>query len=103
MMWEHTEDLLFTDMILVGIYTGLEPIELINIKNENIHLEEGYIIGGTKTKAGTNRIVPIKSEIKSIIVKKYNPNNQYLFNDYNAFKHEYTPLLMISIEVDFQE
>lgn len=92
MMWEHTEDLPFADMILVGIYTGFRPIELISIKNENIHLEEGYIIGGTKTKAGTNRIVPIKSEIKSIIKKKYNPDNEYLFNDYNAFEHEYTPL-----------
>lgn len=92
MMWEHTEDLPFTDMILVGIYTGFRPIELISIKNENIHLEEAYIIGGTKTKAGTNRIVPIKSEIKSIIIKKYDPNNEYLFNDYNAFEHDYTPL-----------
>ena len=72
-IWEHIEVIPFADMLLVGIYTGFWPIELITIKNENIHLDKGYIIGGTKTKAGTDRVVPIRSEIKPIIEKNSIP------------------------------
>lgn len=91
-LWSRSDDLPFADMILIGIYTGLRPIELISIKNENIHLKEGYLIGGTKTKAGTNRVVPIRQEIKPLIENRIDMNNEYLFNDYNMFTHDKTPL-----------
>lgn len=45
--------------ILIMIYTGLRPIEFLNIEKKNLHLDERYMIGGTKTKSGTNRIIPI--------------------------------------------
>ena len=53
--------------IIVQIYTGLRPTELIELRTENINLEEGYMIGGMKTKAGTNRIIPIHPKIENII------------------------------------
>ena len=37
----------------------MRPIELLSIKMENVHLDERYIIGGVKMKAGKNRIIPI--------------------------------------------
>ena len=37
----------------------MSPIELLSIKMENVHLDERYIIGGGKTKAGKNRIILI--------------------------------------------
>ena len=55
-------------------------------------MEENYIIGGTKTKAGTNRTVPIRQEIKPLIEKRFDSSNEYLFNDYNMFDHKNVPL-----------
>lgn len=54
-------------MVLVLIYTGLRPTELRELDRGNIHLEEGYLVGGTKTKAGKDRVVPIHSSVKPYI------------------------------------
>lgn len=69
---------IFIDGFKISIYTGIRPLELVTIKNENVFLEENYMIGGCKTEAGTNRIIPIHPEIKDIIKKYYNPENEYL-------------------------
>ena len=42
------------------IYTGMRIGELFGLRTENVH--ETYVIGGEKTKAGRNRIIPIRSE-----------------------------------------
>ena len=55
--------------VLIQSYTGMRPTELMDTKLENIHLEEGYIIAGIKTKAGTNRTIPIHSKVKPLIKK----------------------------------
>ena len=91
-LWNHIDQIPFADMILIGIYTGFRPIELVQLKNKNVNLDENFIIGGTKTKAGTNRTVPIRFDIKPLIAKRYNPSNEYLFNDYNMFEHDIVPL-----------
>lgn len=49
-------------MILLLIYTGLRIGELFSLRRENIHLDERYFTGGSKTKAGKNRTVPILPE-----------------------------------------
>lgn len=87
-LWEVKDEVPFVDMILVGLYSGFRPIELTMIKKANVYLSEGYIIGGTKTKAGTNRMVPIHPRIKEIIEKRCNTTSEYLFNDYNMFEGE---------------
>lgn len=87
-LWEVEKELPFADMILVGLYSGFRPVELTMIKTSDVHLSEGYIIGGTKTRAGTNRTVPIHPKIKGIIEKRCNENNEYLFSDYNMFERE---------------
>lgn len=92
LLWKNVNDIPFVNMILVGIYSGFRPVELTMIKTENVNLSENYIIGGTKTEAGTNRIVPIHPEIKSLIEKRYDINQEFLFNDYHMFKHDVTSL-----------
>lgn len=52
------------------IYTGLRSTEFTNVTIENINLDEGYIIDGGKTKAGTNRIIPISNKIYDMILKR---------------------------------
>lgn len=57
----------FTGYILILCYAGLRPGELMDIKLENIHLNEGYMIGGGKTEAGTNRTIPIADVIRPVV------------------------------------
>lgn len=64
-------------MTFVLLCTGFRPSEITDLKKENIHLNENYIIGGGKTKAGSNRRVPISKHIKPILqrwIERDNPN-----------------------------
>lgn len=61
-------------LILIYIFTGARPSELLNLPRKNIHLNEinearevSYIIAGIKTQAGKNRIIPIHEVIKPYV------------------------------------
>jgi len=83
-LWDHVNDVPFVDMILIGIYSGWRPQELAILKTGNIDLKEQTMQGGMKTNAGKNRIVPIHPRILSLIEERYNPENEFLFNDENC-------------------
>lgn len=51
--------------ILILIYTGMRINELLELPCENVH--DKYIVGGKKTTAGKNRIIPILPEISPYI------------------------------------
>lgn len=68
-----------THLILIYIYTGLRVGELLYINRDNIHINEpcnddgvdrviSYIVAGSKTAAGKNRIVPIHNDIKQFVI-----------------------------------
>ena len=61
----------FTGYILIMIYTGMRIGELYSILKDNVHLDEHYMIGGIKTEAGKNRIIPISDRIFPIVKKCY--------------------------------
>lgn len=77
-LWENVGRIEGIDLILIQCYSGFRPNELLTLKTENIFLDMGYMIGGFKTKAGTNRKVPIHSKIKELICSRYDLNNEYL-------------------------
>lgn len=66
-LWKFEHLIYGVDTIIMMIYTGFRIGELIDIKCKDVNLEQGYIIGGKKTEAGTNRLVPINSKIKKLI------------------------------------
>ena len=41
------------------LYSGLRIEELLRIKMADVHLDEQYIVGGIKSRAGKQRIIPI--------------------------------------------
>ena len=47
-------------IILMLIYTGMRIGELFSLPLEDCH--ENYVVGGEKTEAGRNRVIPIKPE-----------------------------------------
>lgn len=65
---------------LLLLYTGFRVNELLTLKSEQIHLAEGYIQGGLKTKAGRDRIVPIHHRITSLLEYFLNKENKNLFD-----------------------
>lgn len=67
-LWEM-EGNRYAEMILILLYTGMRVGELLILKNENIHLSDRYMVGGIKTPAGENRIIPIHAKIAHLIEK----------------------------------
>lgn len=68
------------DTVIFLLYTGFRISEMLELKIENIDLQNQTIMGGTKTAAGKNRIVPIHSKIKEIVENRYKMSRSgYLF------------------------
>jgi len=85
LLWEHVNDKQYVDAILIQCYSGWRPQELGLLELENVDLEEWTFKGGMKTEAGTDRVVPIHSKIRDLVVRKYKEakalGSKYLFNN----------------------
>lgn len=53
--------------ILILLYTGMRANELIGQDPKAVFLDEGYMIGGSKTAAGRNRIIPIHPAVADLV------------------------------------
>jgi integrase len=69
----------YADYILCLIYTGYRPTELFQLTRESYNSEHNYLIGGIKTDAGKNRIVPVSPKIELIIRERASSDSRYLF------------------------
>ena len=79
------------------IYTGMRIEETVELKKENIDLQEGFIHGGNKTRKGKNRSIPIHKDIVEIIKELYenSPTDYLIYNDkwiFSKKKNENKPL-----------
>lgn len=90
-LWNNVETTKYVDVILIQCYSGWRPQELGLIKLENVDLENDTFIGGMKTTAGTNRIVPIHSKIKPLVKARYDEakriGSEYLINCTDSTTH----------------
>lgn len=68
----------FVDTVLILIYTGVRIGELLSIKKSDVCLKERYMIGGSKTSAGINRIIPIHKDIIPLIKNRLKESNYHL-------------------------
>lgn len=66
-LWQHAGKTPGADEALIMIYTGMRPSELLQIKAENVDLENRLMIGGIKTKAGKDRYIPICKRIMPLV------------------------------------
>ncbi len=81
-LWKYSEDL-NARYSLIQLYTGMRIGEVIQMKKDNIHIEERYMIGGSKTKAGIDRIIPICEKLLPIIKDLAEKStSERLMNDY---------------------
>ncbi len=87
-----------TAQMLVMLYTGIRPGELMSICTENVHLDEHYMTGGIKTKKGKNRKIIIPDRLKPVLemmiqenrnlIAWYNKSEEF----YNAWKDKRSQL-----------
>lgn len=83
LLWKHTNHpAVFAQ--LIQCYTGFRPQELLNIKLEDIDLDQMVIKGGMKTKAGKDRLVPIHPCLQELVKEKY---KQSVDEGYTYFIH----------------
>lgn len=68
------------ELPLILIYTGWRISELMALRREDVDITALTMKGGTKTKAGKDRIVPINGEILPIIKKRLDDGGKKLIN-----------------------
>lgn len=83
-LWDNLYKVPYVDILLIQCYSGWRPQELGLIELKNIDFKNNTFIGGMKTEAGTERIVPIHSKIKELVKFRYDEavrlHSKYLFN-----------------------
>lgn len=72
-LWKYADDPAI-QLALILIYTGMRAGELFSMRTADVHIDDGYMVGGSKTDAGKNRIIPIHHKIMPLIKSLYNPD-----------------------------
>lgn len=89
LLWDNVNNMYYIDAVLIQCYSGWRPQEIGLIEVGNVDIINWTFKGGIKTKAGIDRIVPIHSKIRALVLKKYEEakllNSKYLFT-YNKKK-----------------
>lgn len=71
-LWSRVDDLDIEAAIIIQCYSGWRPDELCNLKLTDVNLENWTFKGGSKTKNGIDRVVPIHSKIQKYVERFYN-------------------------------
>lgn len=94
-LWKYLNTQRYDDIPIMLLYSGLRISELLELKCENIDLDNNTMsITKSKTAAGI-RVVPIHPQIKPLIEKRYKQGHKYLItlNDkklgYNQYRSSY--------------
>ena len=84
-LWENVGKAPYVDWILMQCYMGWRPQELATLRLDEINLDEWYMQAGMKTPAGKQRIVPIHTRVRNLLIKNYkfalSIGSEYLLND----------------------
>ena len=74
-------------MILIMIYSGMRIGELMALRKDNVNLDIGYMIGGEKTEAGIDRLIPIHPAIAAYVRYFYDrAAGEFLVSGYHGNK-----------------
>lgn len=75
----------YIDLVLIQIHTGLRSNELLG----DLKLHKGYLMGGSKTKAGKNRIVPLHKNIERLVMDRYKRHGKLLEEELTPGMYRY--------------
>ena len=84
----------YTDTILMMIFSGVRPSELLLLKTKDVFLEENYFICGIKNASSKNRKVPISKFVKLFFEKYYaeaiENNSEFLIRNTEGYNMKYS-------------
>ncbi len=66
-LFEHVDTVPYADYILILIYTGFRINEMLPLTLNDYDAENRCFIGGEKTEAGKNRVVPVSPKIQPYV------------------------------------
>ena len=69
----------YADYVYFMCYTGFRPNEMLSMKKDAYDKDHNALIGGFKTEAGTNRIVPVNAKIAPILAERMASDSEYIF------------------------
>lgn len=106
LLWDNLDRMDYIDAVLIMIYTGLRPGELVDIETAKVYLDKRYMRGGKKTRAGKNRVIPINKKILPLIDARLggdhliiNPNTGRKETYWN-FYHKKWKAIMEQLQMD---
>lgn len=91
-LWKSDDE--YASVILMLIYSGLRIGEMLNLKCEDVHLDERYLnVVESKTSAGI-REVPIAEKMVKFYAHWLNKGNEYLIGEeyYPFYRYHWQPL-----------
>ena len=90
-LWNNVNDLT-VQWILILMYSGMRIGELLEMTADNIHLEQQYMIGGLKSEAGIDRVIPLHDSIVPLMHKQLG-KAKFLLRDEKGRKLSYSKAL----------
>jgi len=89
-LFAHTDIDNFVEEVLMLILCGCRIREFLNIRREDIHMDQRYfIVTQSKTKVGRGRIVPIHKKVMKFYRKRLRARSDYLIHDARGRQMEY--------------
>ena len=77
MLWKHSDEEIGR-MLLILIYTGMRIGELLQLSKDDVHLDECYMVGGSKTEAGRDRVIPIHQDVLPLVKAQLGNNKWFV-------------------------
>lgn len=93
-LWDNRNDDV-VEMLLIMCYSGFRISEYLTMQT---HTEEIYFLGGIKTAAGKDRIVPIHSAIFQLVKNRIKKNRNYIDSDASFRIEMYEKLELLGIK-----
>lgn len=96
-LWGNLDNIPWVDVVIIQCYSGWRPQELGLLRIENVNMTDWTFMGGMKTEAGTNRVVPIHPKIRPLVRKRYDEamalGSDYLINCTDTHTHRSSHML----------
>lgn len=90
-LWENKDNEI-ARILLILMYTGMRIGELINLGRDQIDFDKKYAVGGSKTEAGKDRVIPFHDQIIPL-VKEQLGDNKWMIQSKNGSPARYGKLL----------
>lgn len=90
-LWDDVDNPI-AQWILILMYTGMRIGELLAMTYDTIYLDKQYMVGGSKSEAGIDRVIPIHDAILPLVEKQLG-KAKYLMRDEKGRKLSYAKAL----------